>query len=398
MEGSALSMECRIEGNLTSKWSIDWHRNKTDGRGKLQNSDRTRIMTDINEKFSRFTLEKAALADSGTYLCSVVNLGIPRVFSNGTQVIISEITDWMVNQTPGHLEKVEGANVTIECRFRTVGNSSMMYVKWCKEGLEEELANRTGSRAIAQDLEKGFASLTLMDAHEADSGSYRCVVGSRSRNQTGSGIETRVVITAAKLLVHQTPALFNGTEGEELTIKCNFAVKDPKRQYNVTWYKDAVEVTEALFISAEGLASLIFKKVKMEDSGTYTCVFGHHGQGNGTMVKVFAQDKQLGATVSTDVGVGAGVGAGILVLLLLISALVWRWKRRAKGTSVGTTEAESIPAKELRKHPPLTDQASEVMYASLNFSPKEVQPPAGEVIYAEVRTGSKQRGGNGRRT
>ncbi|KAJ6666137.1 hypothetical protein lerEdw1_001041, partial [Lerista edwardsae] len=104
-----------------------------------------------------------------------------------------ELTNLMVTQTPDHSEEKEGANVTIECRFRTVSNYSTMYVRWYKDG--QNLTRERDSLTIIQDLEKGFVSLTLKNMKEVDSGFYVCEVGSRSRNLSGSGTPSHIVIT-----------------------------------------------------------------------------------------------------------------------------------------------------------------------------------------------------------
>lgn len=98
----------------------------------------------------------------------------------------------MVNQTPGHTVEKEGTNVTIKCSFRTVRNYNTMFVRWRKDG--QYLTHERDSFTVIQDLESGFASLTLKNTKEDDSGSYVCEVGSRSRNLSGSGTPSHVVI------------------------------------------------------------------------------------------------------------------------------------------------------------------------------------------------------------
>lgn len=99
----------------------------------------------------------------------------------------------MVNQTPDHSEGKEGANMTIECTFRTISKYSTMYVRWHKAG--QNLTSERDSLTIIQDLEKGCASLMLKNMKEVDSGFYVCEVGSRSRNLSASGTPSHIVIT-----------------------------------------------------------------------------------------------------------------------------------------------------------------------------------------------------------
>ncbi|XP_061449719.1 titin-like isoform X1 [Rhineura floridana] len=189
-EGSTLDMKCRIDGNL-SKIFLNWYKNGID---ELQNSTEIYIIKNETDRSSHFILETADIADSGTYVCKAGNIA-HNLPNNGTQVTINEITGFKVNQTPSHISKEEGADVTLECHFRTVGRNSTMCVRWCKGGLEGELTNKTGSCRITQNLRKGFASLTLMNANVSDSGSYTCEVRRESRNHWESGSPSAVVIT-----------------------------------------------------------------------------------------------------------------------------------------------------------------------------------------------------------
>ncbi|XP_044290187.1 carcinoembryonic antigen-related cell adhesion molecule 1-like isoform X2 [Varanus komodoensis] len=197
-EGSTLSMECRVEGVSTEElWFIAW-RKMSHTQMQLENSSKICFIVNEANISSTLTITAAELVDSGKYLCSFGSTNRTQVSSNGTQVIISEITDFEVSQTPEHVEKEEGTNVTMECRFRTVGNTSTMFVKWSRDGAGGELTNQEGSRVLSQDLEKGLASLTLLDARVDDSGSYKCEVENSARNRSGSGPRSHVVIKERK--------------------------------------------------------------------------------------------------------------------------------------------------------------------------------------------------------
>ncbi|XP_077787952.1 cell adhesion molecule 2-like isoform X4 [Podarcis muralis] len=419
-EGSTLNMQCRFNGDST-KWSIKWYKVKGNEQVELLNSSLIHIFTHLKDKLSNFTLKSVDLKDDGTYLCNVVIDAAFQPLNKGTKVTIIGITDFEVNQTSGPIHEVEGADVTIECRFRTVGRNSSMYVSWDKDGLAVEQANKTGSYRITQNLRAGFASLTLTNATVSDSGLYVCNVGREPRNQTkSSGIASHVVITTANLSVIQSPAFIQGMEGQTLIINCSIAVAKNVRllPYSVTWYKNGTdgheeEVTGAgrTLSATTGLASLILPSVQRNDSGMYRCAVGSNGRGNGTMVTISdhqgglpfpvplkpERDKQPetdsgspGAGIGAGIGAGAGGAAGILLLLLLLSVLAWRYKKRAKES---TTETEAAATKEAGTHLPLTSRQKELTYASLRFNKKEVEPDAG-VIYAEVRTKPKQRAGN----
>uniref|UniRef100_A0A6J0SDB0 Uncharacterized protein isoform X1 n=1 Tax=Pogona vitticeps TaxID=103695 RepID=A0A6J0SDB0_9SAUR len=192
-EGSMLNMECWVDGNLTGIWSITWRNGGCDGKEKFTNSSRILITPNEAEKSSHFSLKRADIQDAGNYVCCFCDAEIFQAVYNRTRVVIHEITDLMVNQTSGDIEIMEGENITLECRFKTVGNLSNMYVRWYKN--ETLLSNQTEEQTLNEDLEEGFSSLTLWKAHTSRSGMYRCEVGVRGRNLTGSGKESRIIIS-----------------------------------------------------------------------------------------------------------------------------------------------------------------------------------------------------------
>ncbi|KAL8194703.1 UNVERIFIED_CONTAM: hypothetical protein K2H54_029594 [Gekko kuhli] len=208
MEGSTLRMECCIvfQNNL-SVWSIQWFKNGT--KSALTNSSRISIITSVEERLSHLILNKTEIADSEIYRCILHDHRYGPFSSNGTRLTVDGITDLMVNQTPEHINQPEGTIVTIECRFRTVGDYNSTDVRWYRN---ETKLNSTGdSLRIELDLERGFASLTLTKAAMSDSGNYRCQVESRSRNLTGSGKASSVAITTDSANQNGEPNKHSGT-------------------------------------------------------------------------------------------------------------------------------------------------------------------------------------------
>ncbi|XP_042336575.1 endothelial cell-selective adhesion molecule-like [Sceloporus undulatus] len=307
LEGSTLNMSCTFNGNITSKWFLKWFHCKNGNQVELKNSNpRVNITSKKDPPFSCLILDRADIDDSGIYQCRIGDLKNHNLYRNETEVIVNEITDLMVNQTPKHLNKLEGENVTLKCNFRTVSNLSTMYVRWKKN--TTELSNGMGPYRITEDLEKGFTSLTILNAEKSNSGVYKCEVGSSLRNRSGSGDGSYLVVT---------------------------------------------------------------EHTKQLDPETAT--------------------ENAGTRFGLSAGAGAGAGTFLLLLLLLLGILVWIYtkKKRAKSTPGVRLNTEAVPTEEVKKHPPATNQVSDVTYVDLNFHRREVQP-ATEVIYAEVRSRSKQ--------
>ncbi|XP_065422989.1 P-selectin-like isoform X1 [Chrysemys picta bellii] len=107
-----------------------------------------------------------------------------------------KLTDLMVNQTPTSVSDFEGSELTINCTFKTVNNSTM-YVRWYNygtEALKTELVNDSDVITTLH-LDNGFASLTLKNANSSNTGTYVCEVGITARNLSVSGAGTQVTIT-----------------------------------------------------------------------------------------------------------------------------------------------------------------------------------------------------------
>ncbi|XP_034281401.1 uncharacterized protein LOC117670409 isoform X2 [Pantherophis guttatus] len=190
---------------------------------------------------------------------------------------------------------------------------------------------------------------------------------------------------------------------------CRVREKETKFFHRVSWYKIASDGQKSLMTHGTSVlkdrASLSLRNVKQEDSGNYTCEVHKYGQGTGTRVTILGREKPSQITnvdgdgrqsgppkKNTDSGIGIPVGVGVavgtLIFLLLLGVLVWRSKRKNKGASENPLESEPTVAEEAKKHT-LTRQMSEVTYADIRFHKREAQPDT-EVVYAEVRLGTKR--------
>ncbi|ETE60446.1 hypothetical protein L345_13812, partial [Ophiophagus hannah] len=330
-EGSDVTLNCKVEGNISSRWFVNWM--KMGGKEKIKNSNQVFVFKNETDKSSILTLKSVAAADSGIYHCAI---GYLKVLKNGsTNVTIWEKPNITVYQMPPYVSKKAGANLSITCNFSRVANVNLMDVTWYKDN--QEFPRVQNSEKLKQKV-----ILKLLNVDVKDSGNYVCVI--RIGNRTGSGNGT-----PANLLVIQSPSFIQSTEGENLTMDCKVQGKETKHLHRVSWYKVASDGQKSLMTHGTGVlkdrASLFLRNIKQEDSGNYTCEVDRYGQGNGTRVTIL-------------------------------------------GASESPLEAEPTVAKEAEKHT-LTKQTSDVTYADIRFHKREAQPDT-EVVYAEVRLGTKR--------
>ncbi|XP_067326979.1 tyrosine-protein kinase-like otk isoform X2 [Anolis sagrei] len=306
--------------------------------------------------------------------------------------------------TPSSLDVLEGSTVNMSCKFQ--GNiTGVWYINWYHNGTRK-LAN-SSQMPIITDKAAQVSNLTLKRVDIEDSGTYQCQFGNSEGVKSVSN-STVTVREITDLMVNQTPeADLKKMEGGNVTMDCSFRPVANLSTMYVQWHKNTIELSNnsdsgiILQDLEKGLTSLTVMNLDQSHSGFYQCKVGsslrnRSGLGHGCRLDVIAkQSKDPDSKEDNETGsgngfvLGVGAGAGILLLLLLLGFLGWRYKKKkAEGVTSDTVTEED------KKQLPLSRQASEVTYVDLNFHRRKEAEQAGEVIYAEVKRGSKQQDGN----
>ncbi|XP_030437962.1 titin-like isoform X2 [Gopherus evgoodei] len=315
MEGSEFTIKCTFNtSNNSTRWFVEWNKIRNNVTEKVSNGTDQIISADKEKRSLSLTVKKADVTDCGTYMCRVGSKDVIYP-GTGTQVTIEEITDLMVNQTPTNVSDLEGSELTMNCTFKTVNNHSTMYVRWYNygtEGLKKELVNE--SEVITTlHLDNGFATLTLKNANSSNTGTYVCEVGITTKNLSGNGTGTQVTIKIPKLMVNQTPASIQESEGSNLTMECRFTELKNHRTLYVKWYKhNGTGGTKKELMSEKGggsaaldlekgFALFTLKNVNVTDTGTYMCEVGSTARnwsasGAGTQVTITPVDLLVNQT------------------------------------------------------------------------------------------------------
>ncbi|KAG8143885.1 hypothetical protein E2320_001028 [Naja naja] len=273
---------------------------------------------------------------------------------------------YFVIQRPLFLNASESSDVTLNCKVE--GNvSSKWFVNWIKVGKKEKLKNSNRIFVIKNETDKS-STLTLKSAVVNDSGIYHCEVGHLKVLEKG---RTNVTIwEKPNVTVDQVPQHTNKKAGANVSITCRFNRVDNCNLIQVTWYKDNQEFPSPQHCEKQKVF-LKLQNVDVKDSGNYPSQPANIDGGG-------RQSGPPSQTTESGIGipVGVGVAVGTLVFLLLLGVLVWRSKRKNK------------VAKEAPKNT-LTKRMSDVTYADIRFHKREAQPDT-EVVYAEVRSGTKR--------
>ncbi|XP_032087310.1 hemicentin-1-like [Thamnophis elegans] len=394
-EGSDVLLNCAGEGNMSSRWFLNWMKEKKE----IKNTTWISVSKNASNRSSILNLMSTVVADSGIYHCAIEDRGVLKIGS--TNVTIWEKPYVDVNQTPPDINKKAGTNVSITCSFRSVANLSLIEVTWYKD--KQELRSPEYS-----EKKKGKVILRLIKVEVEDSGCYVCNITIGDR--TGSGNGTRVQITAANPLLIQSPSSIERTEGENFTMDCRVQGNETKLLSHVSWYKIASDgkkrvMTHGTRKILKDRASLVLRNIKQEDAGNYICEIDRYRPGTGTRVTILGRENPSQITnddddnkkpgpppknIMSEIGipVGVGVATGTLIFLLILGVLVWRSKRKNKGAAENPPEVEPTEVKEDKKQT-LTKQMSDVTYADIRFHKREAQPET-EVVYAEVRLGTKR--------
>uniref|UniRef100_A0A9J2P3W7 Immunoglobulin I-set domain protein n=1 Tax=Ascaris lumbricoides TaxID=6252 RepID=A0A9J2P3W7_ASCLU len=231
-------------------------------------------------------IKNARLEDAGEYAVEVVNTA-------GKEMSAANVAVLEIAEAPHFIESLTDLKVNIgeraEMKVVTSGKPEPQ-VQWFKD---EYPVNIDNERIISKKEDKGQYTLIIQQARLEDVGVYSCKASNR-----GGFDETK-----ANFAVQQqegapvfTERLSETSVAESETAQLSITVAG-EPQPEVSWFKDGapVNIDNEHFIAKKdgsGHHTLIIKKARLEDAGTYCCKATNVKGSNETMAK-FAVESEL---------------------------------------------------------------------------------------------------------
>uniref|UniRef100_A0A0K0DG20 Muscle M-line assembly protein unc-89 n=1 Tax=Angiostrongylus cantonensis TaxID=6313 RepID=A0A0K0DG20_ANGCA len=210
------------------------------------------------------TIHNATVTDIGRYSCRAFNdVGEAR-----TEAMVRVGGEYVAPQFTEELKSLEFArNTTFELAV-TVTGTPQPNIVWLKDGLPVLLDD---VHVFYMDEASGRFTLTIKDAQISDVGMYSCVASNvAGKAQT----EAQVFVVEELTSPHFVEALksLEVEEGQSAELFCS-VVGTPEPE--ITWLKDGVpvQIDHDHFARKDSIGghSLIIKKLRVEDVGSYSC-------------------------------------------------------------------------------------------------------------------------------
>ncbi|XP_039358973.1 uncharacterized protein LOC120384369 isoform X1 [Mauremys reevesii] len=297
MEGSEFTIECTFNtSNNSIKWFAEWYKTKNNVTAKVNNgTDRIILSADIEKRSLSLTVKKADVTNSGTYVCWVGSKD-GTYPGTGTQVTIDGqpkapvkckklCTEFSRKEIPQKLlktyRKTEPSCPKAAIIFVTKKNREFCAdpeENWVKEAVRQ-------LNQASAPLNPPLSSTVTSAVVQEGAGVFHRVVGDAGSKRLLAHVACTPV-EIPKLMVNQTPANIQESEGSNLTMECRFTELKNHRTLYVKWYKhNGTGGTKKELVSErgggsaaldleKGFASFTLKNVNVTDTGTYMCEVG----------------------------------------------------------------------------------------------------------------------------
>ncbi|KAF5286087.1 hypothetical protein FQA39_LY16433 [Lamprigera yunnana] len=230
----------------------------------ISQSDRFKMSKTEKDKVYRLEIREAKSFDTGLYSAVAANpFGTTTCSAQliVLQLIDQENSERLENDKPVFLVQLKDTelleNTYLRFMVKVKGNP-VPHISFYKDDIKIRESNKR-CHVVKDAAEKGFYELVIPEVTQEDSGKYKCV----ATNSYGEAIsEATVTVTDSKKLFEDLPPE---------------ALQHPDEKPQFIWKKDGVafepeERFKVLLDDDEDSLALLFKHVKPDDAGLYTCV------------------------------------------------------------------------------------------------------------------------------
>ncbi|KAH7976768.1 hypothetical protein HPB52_019145 [Rhipicephalus sanguineus] len=255
--GDEIIVGCAVKKGTSGPYRIAWQKDSKD----VEKDGRLSVFGE-SKTSAALRITGVRPEDVGNYTCVAKNSFGSDSF---TAQLVIHVPPKL--QSTGFPSEISVGDDTAAVCLVTKGSPGPFTIAWHKDG--EEVRN---SHRIAVSVKASSAVLNIQEISVEDVGNYSCT----ATNRFGTGSLTLTLLVTAPPKVGELSFPSDVALGDEVIVTC-VVKKGSQGPYQITWQKDAKEVTKdaggrvSVSTPSKSSATLRIASLRAEDVGNYTC-------------------------------------------------------------------------------------------------------------------------------